>query len=92
MTDVFRNWIIILVALSAGLAIAAAVGDGTSPAVGDALTAVILLAAAGIGIIDATKRIIGQTSLLGRGRGAGRLLAILQLFASIVLAVSVLIS
>lgn len=92
MSDVFRNWIIILISLTAGLAFASIIGEATSPEVGAALAATILLATAGIGIVDATKRLFGQTSLLGRGRGIGRVLALLQLIASVILAMSILLA
>lgn len=89
---VFRNWLIILVSLTAGLAVASAIGNATSPEIGGLLRSSILLLAAGIGIVDAIKRMAGQTGVLGRGRGAGRMVAVVQLIASLVLAATLLIA
>lgn len=90
MSTVFRNWIIILVSLTVALGIATAIGNATSPQIGAILRALILLGASAVGVIDAIMRILGKKSLLGRGNGAGRLLAIVQLIASLILASSLL--
>lgn len=90
MSDVFRNWIVILFALTVALGLATTIGEATTPRIQETLQAAILLVAAGIGVTDAIMRILGRSSLLGHGRGFGRLLAVAQLVASLLLAMSLL--
>lgn len=77
-----RNWLIVIALLLASLWLVSFLATA-SPALAAAGQAVVLLAAAGLAIVDALRRLTGHHSLLGQGAGLGRLLALVQLLVAL---------
>lgn len=79
----FRNWLIligVLLALIGGGALLAGAG---SPGLGSLLKALAIVLAGLVALVDGVIRLLGRLSLLGPGRGTGRVLAGLQVLAAL---------
>ena len=78
----FRNWLLLIGAFLAAIAIGALVA-GTSPVLGAVLQLLAIGAAGLVALFDGLARLAGRPSLLGPGRGIGRALAALQALAGL---------
>jgi hypothetical protein len=80
---VFRNWLLVILALVVTLVAGALIAATVSPVLGGLIQGLAVVAAGLVALIDGLIRVAGRPSLLGTGRGAGRLLALIQTLAGL---------
>lgn len=90
INSVVRDWIILVIIILALTGLGALIGALVSPLAGTVLVSSGWSALAVFGIYDGIKRVMGQPSFLGSGKGLPRLLGGVQILLSLALLVAMI--